>query len=396
MAEPGFSGDLTDSESYWKDHYSWLGEKGYQLRPRYRPDWKPSWNAKKAYNPLKFEDAQRGKEAYHLMDATRKSDGLVVLIKKIEVNDPANPTREIRMNRLLCSGLFSVDDPQNHCIPVYEILQLPENNKEHLLVMPFLEPWWPNWQEVPFSTIGEAITFMRQVFEGVRLLHSHNIAHNDIKHDNIMVDSAPIHNHPIHPSVPERRYDWSGYTTRKSLTRNPVKYYTIDFGSTLQYDPQNGPAREEPGYGGDRALPEFENHPNDPCDPYAVEVFRLGNLVRRFLMTNQRVWKPEEVKDLKVNHAMDFMSDLVADMTQEDPSKRPSMDQVVRRFDEIVKGLSFVKLRSRFWPGFKNESFLARTLWIIPRHFVSQAINVLGRYPAIPPTPGPPKGKKRK
>ncbi|THU94245.1 hypothetical protein K435DRAFT_756735 [Dendrothele bispora CBS 962.96] len=395
MAEPRFSGDLSDSERFWRDRASWLEEKGYRLRPRYRPGWMPSW-AKKPSERYAYEDAYKAKETSHLMDALRVSDELMLMIKKVKVEDPASPTREIRMNRLLCSGLFSADDPQNHCIPIYEVLQLPEDGQVHLVVMPFLQEWWPDWDEEPFNTIGEAVAFMRQTFEGVRLLHSRNIAHNDIKHDNIMVDSSPLYSHLLHPSVPGRRYDWRKAPARGSLTRNPVKYYMIDFGSALQYDPQNGPAREDPGYGGDRTLPEFEAHPKDPCDPFAVEVFRLGNLVRRFLMTNQHVWKVEEVEDLKVNHAMDFMSDLVADMTQEDPSKRPSMDQVMTRFDDIVKGLSFVKLRSRFWPGFKNESFLARTLWIIPRHFVSQVFNVLGRYPAIPPTPGPPKGKKRK
>ncbi|THU75945.1 hypothetical protein K435DRAFT_824664 [Dendrothele bispora CBS 962.96] len=368
MAGPRFSGDLTDTEFFWRDHASWLEEKGYRLRPRYRPGWEPSWTSKTDDRFL-FEDGYVAKETAHLMDALRVSDGLMVMIKKVKVSDPANPTREMRMNRLLCSGLFSIDDPQNHCVPVYEILQVPESSEEYLFVIPFLEAWWPNWDE------------------GVRLLHRHNIAHNDIKHDNIMADHTPVYKHLMHPTVPERRYDWRGEATRRSLTRNPVKYYLIDFGSALQYDAQNGPAREDPGYGGDRTVPEFETHPDDPCDPYAVEVYRLGNLIRRFLMSTQRVYKPAQVEDLKVNHAMDFMSDLVADMTQEDPSKRPSMDQVMTRFDEIVKGLSFVKLRSRF---------LARTLWIIPRHFVSQVFNVLGRYPAIPPTPGPPKGKKRK
>jgi len=220
--------------------------------------------------------------------------------------------------------------------------------------------------------------------------------YSDIKHDNIMVDDTPLYSQRAHPTVPERRYDWRGSVSPKSLTRNPVKYYFIDFGSTLQYDTQNGPARESPGYGGDRSVPEFNSHPDEPCDPFAVDIYRLGNLIRRFVMSTQRIWNDGEAQDLRVNTTMNFMSDLIADMTQDDPSKRPSIGQAVSRFDEIVKGLGFFKLRSRYWPGYSRESFLARTLWIQPRHFIAQLINVLGRYPAIPPTPPPPKGKKRK
>ncbi|KAK7448439.1 hypothetical protein VKT23_013702 [Stygiomarasmius scandens] len=322
------------------------------------------------------------------MDALRKSDGCMVMIKKIRVEDPTIPTREIRMNRLLLSGQLSLDDSQNHCIPVYEILQLPEDSQVYLVVMPFLRPWWPNWNRVPFNTVGEAVAFMQQIFEATRFLHNHRIAHNDIKYDNIMVDATPLYNRPLHPTIPNRRYDWRGNVYRKSLTRNPVKYYFIDFGSTLQYDPQYGPAREFPGYGGDRSVPEFKSRPDELCDPFAVDIYRLGNLIRQFLMSTQRVWDDEaKAKDLKVNRTLDFMSDLVADMTREDPSKRPSIDEVVARFDEIVKGLSFIKLRSRYWPEFYKEKLLIRLLWIYPRHLMSQVTNVLGRYPAIPKAP---------
>jgi hypothetical protein len=34
---------LTEPEVFWRDHQRWLEERGYMLRPRYRPDWKPSW-----------------------------------------------------------------------------------------------------------------------------------------------------------------------------------------------------------------------------------------------------------------------------------------------------------------------------------------------------------------
>ena len=50
------------------------------------------------------------------------------------------------------------------------------------------------------------------------------------------------------------------------------------------------------------------------------------------------------------------MEPLVADMVQEDPGKRPSMDEVVARFSEIKSKLSTWKLRSpiarkdEIWP----------------------------------------------
>lgn len=34
---------LFKGEHYWRDRSLWLKEHGYTLRPRYSPDWKPSW-----------------------------------------------------------------------------------------------------------------------------------------------------------------------------------------------------------------------------------------------------------------------------------------------------------------------------------------------------------------
>ena len=41
------------------------------------------------------------------------------------------------------------------------------------------------------------------------------------------------------------------------------------------------------------------------------------------------------------------MRPLIADMIQKDPSKRPTMSEVVEQFDAIRSGLSSWKLRSR-------------------------------------------------
>ena len=34
---------LYSSEIFWRDRYDWLIQSGYKLRPRYHPDWAPSW-----------------------------------------------------------------------------------------------------------------------------------------------------------------------------------------------------------------------------------------------------------------------------------------------------------------------------------------------------------------
>jgi hypothetical protein len=36
-------GGLDEGEIYWRNKYQWLHDRGYQLRPRYSPDWIPSW-----------------------------------------------------------------------------------------------------------------------------------------------------------------------------------------------------------------------------------------------------------------------------------------------------------------------------------------------------------------
>ena len=50
----GFEADadlqvLSGLEVFWRDHFTWFKEQGYQLRPRYAPDWIPSWKGTKKF-----------------------------------------------------------------------------------------------------------------------------------------------------------------------------------------------------------------------------------------------------------------------------------------------------------------------------------------------------------
>jgi hypothetical protein len=77
----------------------------------------------------------------------------------------------------------------------------------------------------------------------------------------------------------------------------------------------------------------------------------------------------------------EFMEPLVADMVQNDPTKRPTMNEVVTRFSEIRRKLSTWKLRSRIarkyelWPV---------TAWKSVTHWYRTVGYILGRKAAIP------------
>ena len=66
-----------------------------------------------------------------------------------------------------------LSDPNNHCVPVYEILQVPEEDDHIIIVMPFLRKYHnPN-----FETIGEVVDFFSQALKGLQFMHQHRVAH---------------------------------------------------------------------------------------------------------------------------------------------------------------------------------------------------------------------------
>ena len=58
---------LMPDEFFWRDHQPWLQERGYMLRPRYMPDWKPSWETSPK-NRIFAEDA-----LFHIVWSFRSS-----------------------------------------------------------------------------------------------------------------------------------------------------------------------------------------------------------------------------------------------------------------------------------------------------------------------------------
>ena len=75
------------------------------------------------------------------------------------------------------------------------------------------------------------------------------------------------------------------------------------------------------------------------------------------------------------------MEPLVTDMVQTDPTKRPTMDEVVTRFPEIRGKLSSWKLRSRIA---RKKELWPVTIWKSVSHWYSTVGYILGRKAAIP------------
>ena len=128
-------------------------------------------------------------------------------------------------------------------------------------------------------------------------MHDHYVAHRcvsstvtessltdcnrDISILNVMLDAKPMYTVQWHPVAPLYNRNFTGRSKHYSRTERPPKYYYIDFGLSRKYNPDDGPPRELPIFGGDKSVPEFQDEGyNKPADPFATDVYYLGNLIR--------------------------------------------------------------------------------------------------------------------
>ncbi|KAG6819043.1 hypothetical protein H0H93_016000 [Arthromyces matolae] len=190
------------------------------------------------------------------------------------------------------------------------------------------------------------IALRSNAVKGLEFMHANNVVHGDCKLDNFMADTLSLYHAPPHPSTPRMRRDWRGPATiRNSRTRQPVKYYLIDFGLSRIYRTEDDPPLREPVWGGDQSVPEFALPDVLLCDPFAVDVYCIGNNIKRFY-TEASFYSIGWEDMAKPKQGLEFMKPLLHDMTASDPKKRPAMAEVVKRFDEILKGVDDTTLRS--------------------------------------------------
>jgi hypothetical protein len=171
----------------------------------------------------------------------------------------------------------------------------------------------------------------------------------DCTANNIMFDPSEMYPKGFHPTQLDRSRNFKGKAKRYTRTQRPPRYYLIDFGLSRQYLSRR--ALDLPLRGGDKSAPEHRNATR--CNPFYTDIYYLGNLVRREFIKVRLAIRPiitchKNSDGLRYQkyHGFEFMQDLVDEMTDVDPARRPLIEDVVTKFSQIRKSLSGFKLCS--------------------------------------------------
>jgi len=174
----------------------------------------------------------------------------------------------------------------------------------------------------------------------------------------IKFDPSGMYPKGFHPVQLNRSRDFKGRAKRYTRTQRPTRYYLVDFGSSRRYNSRN--ALDEPLPVGDNSAPEQQLE--RLCNPFRTDIYDFGNVIReRFLKVSTDVLVSQVVYTVfQVCKGFEFMTGLVDAMTDEDPEKRPVIEDVISRFSRIRNSLSGFKLRSPIAP--KRDPSLITTL----------------------------------
>ncbi|KAJ7186644.1 kinase-like domain-containing protein [Mycena filopes] len=308
---------LYSAEGFWVDNQPFLLAQGYQLRPRYRPDWVPSWP--EGANDFGYEDGlpifqQR------VIDATRVQDGRKVILKRVETGG-----NELVIFKLLDS-LRS--DPRNHTIPVLDIFPMPDSPWS-FLVMPYCR----RFNYPPFHCRSEFIEAMSQYMEGLQFMHDHNIVHFDIAPQNMMMDESKVVPKGSHFSNPTTHTGLRGvFYWNDRCTVGPVDYFYIDFGLSLHFPNGQDTALHLATLRTFPDIPELSQ--TVPYNPFKVDIFQLGLTAHKVI---------DAYPDLETFRP-------VADaMTATDPNDRPAASEALSRLGDIAATISADKLAEQIW-----------------------------------------------
>ncbi|TDL17188.1 hypothetical protein BD410DRAFT_843815 [Rickenella mellea] len=358
----GEAWSLRKHEIWWRDCENLLERHGYTLRPRYRNGWVPSWFGKPDVKWTRCEDS-RSMVHPAVLDATRR-DGMDVMVKRISAG-----SKELAIAQFLTAP-ERARDPRNHCVPILDHFAHDNDPSVHFIVMPVLR----KFNNPPFHTVREALDFIEQTLEGISFIHEHGVAHRDCYYLNIMLDATSMYPDGFHPMYQVAPRGFKGNSTARYIQRSDapsVKYYFIDFGlsSSFQDDSQTRLVT-----GRDCQLQEVPELSNEiPYDPFPVDIFLLGHLYNKFLISQY----PNLL----------FLLPLADSMTLENPKSRPSAMEALRQFHGLMSKQPWL---SRNWrlrsPGettkqryFLNIKYAVRQGFKLLKRIIGEVISSFSR-----------------
>ncbi|TEB29033.1 hypothetical protein FA13DRAFT_1815533 [Coprinellus micaceus] len=276
------------SDRYWYGLAPYLESLGYRLQS-------PPQGAAVPITP-------------HVRVAVELGTGRYVALKRLDTTE--NPA-EYEIMSQICSGTNG-QDPKNHCVRCQAVLTPPNEPQARILVMPLLR----KFGDMSFEKIKDAVEFVRQMLEGIEFLHQQGIAHLDISVNNIM------------------------FTGGEEPGSNA--YFFIDFGKSMQFMEDTTPTAWDL-QSTDLTVPEFLSSGfatrASPLNPFAVDVYVLGNLIKRDLIEGNPDMSRAGYRGLE------FLTSLAQYMTNRDPMARPTITQARQYFEQIRGGLDKKTLR---------------------------------------------------
>ncbi|KAJ6602693.1 kinase-like domain-containing protein [Mycena vulgaris] len=312
---------LEEAELFWVASQPLLLAQGYQLRPRYRPDWIPSWTLKT--NPRQeYEDNLSLELNYLVLDATRIRDGKKVALKRVPSQGP-----ELAIIKHL-AGASGRSDSRNRTIPLLDVIPLPDTPWS-FIVMPYCR----EFDYPPFHCGNEFVDAMSRFLEGLQFMHDHNIVHFDIAPQNMVMDESRVIPKGSHLCNDRTHTGFFGFFSWENrCTVSPVDYYYIDFGLSMYFPDGKDTALYQGTLRTFLTIPELSE--TTPYNPFKVDIFQLGLTMRKLI---------DAYPDLE-----DFRP--VADnMTATNPNDRPTPADALQHLRNIAVAMSPTKLSVQIW-----------------------------------------------
>ncbi|QRW15587.1 kinase domain protein [Rhizoctonia solani] len=304
------------AEERWVSFQPYLLSKGYRLRPRYSPEWVPSWKTS-GLRPDYCEDSIDSMPL-RVLDAIRIKDQNQVMIKML-IPKQGEGEDELAILKHFASPSLK-DDTANHVVPCLDSFPISATEPGHFVIMPLLR----QYDDLPFKRLSEVHDFLQQIFEGLLFMHRNSVAHCDISSANIMMDSRILYDEPFHPVEQTLSLDIQRMVYPKySRLEKRVRYYFIDMGFASWFRDPSAPrlVTRKPA-----RIMSPEQTERSPYDPFLVDIYQLGTVIKQDLIPQISV--------------LDFLIPLAEAMTRSDPSTRPTLTKAQDSMNTAFLGLS--------------------------------------------------------